>query len=326
MAHLSRRAFLKGSAVTAGASVLTLNGLFGFGTVFAQDGGDDPQLMLNIACTAETFACTHYYHALQNAEALALTAQEQNWLRSFLDSELKHKQFLEANGATSLATEFYVPDGLFTDRALFTATSNTAENWFVAAYLAATRRLAELGNSLFAATTAQVAAVEAEHQALIRLMGGLQPSFQTAKEPLFFNPSEVVPYFTPFLEGGDGFVGPAPFPGEDAISEEVGDAGVINVPVFLNLTMGTAAMAEATPEMSATDGACMVMGRNTRIRSGAGTDFEQVGSLATGDTAEVTGQTTDPNGFTWYQISQGFVRGDVVTLTGNCTAIPMVSM
>jgi len=78
--------------------------------------------------------------------------------------------------------------------------------------------------------------------------------------------------------------------------------------------------------MSMTDGACTVTGRNTRIRSGAGTDFDQVGSLATGDTAEVTGQTTDANGFTWYQISQGFVRGDVVTLTGNCMSVPMMGM
>ncbi|MBK8029327.1 MAG: twin-arginine translocation signal domain-containing protein [Chloroflexi bacterium] len=209
MAHLSRRAFLKGSAVTAGASVLTLNGLFGFGTVFAQDGGDDPQLMLNIACTAETFACTHYYNALQNAEALALTAQEQNWLRSFLDSELKHKQFLEANGATSLATVYLVRWSVHRSRPVHRHQQYRGK-LVCRGVLRATRRLAELGNSLFAATTAQVAAVEAEHQALIRLMGGLQPSFQTAKEPLFFNPSEVVPYFTPFLEGGDGFVRPLP--------------------------------------------------------------------------------------------------------------------
>ncbi len=326
MAHLSRRAFLKGSAVTAGASLVSFNSLFGFGTLFAQGDADDPQLILSIAATAETFACVHYYTALQSADALGLTAQEQNWLRAFLDSELKHKQFLEANGATPLATEFFVPDGLFADRNLFVQTTNTAENWFVAAYMAATRRFAELGNPLLAATTAQVAGVESEHQALIRLMGGLQPSFQTLKEPLFYNVSEVVPLFQPFLEGGDGFVGPAAFPGEQAIADAVGDMGVTNVTPFINLSgMGTLAMqAEATPDAS-TD-ACMVTGRNTRVRSGAGTDFDQVGSLAQGDTATVIGQMNDVNGFTWYQIDQGWVRADVVTVTGNCSVVPMVSM
>lgn len=324
MGHLSRRSFLRGSAVAAGAATVSFNQLFGVGKLFAQDGGDDPQLILNIANTAETFACVHYYTALQNADALGLSAQEQSWLRAFLDSELKHKQFLEANGAVALATEFYVPDGLFTDRDLFVQTTNTAENWFIAAYMAATRRFAELGNSLLAATAAQVAGVESEHQALIRLMGGLQPSFQTLKEPLFFNVSEVVPLFQPFLEGGDGFVGPAAFPGVDAIVDAVGDEGVMDVTPFINLS--GAGTLEATQEMTSADGECMVSGRNTRVRSGAGTDFDQVGSLAQGDSMAVIGQTTDANGFTWYQIEQGWVRGDVVTLAGNCASVPMTGM
>lgn len=326
MGHLSRRGFLKGSAVVVGASAVSFNSLFGIGTLFAQDGGDDPSLILNIADTAETFACVHYYTALQNADTLGLTEQEQNWLRAFLDAELKHKQFLEANGASPLATEFFVPENLFTDRALFVQTTNTAENWFIAAYMAATRRFAELGNPLLAATTAQVAGVESEHQALIRLMGGLQPSFQTLKDPLFYNVSEVVPLFQPFLEGGDGFTGPAAFPGEQAIADVVADMGVTNVTPFINLTggMGTMMMPEATAV--AADGACTVTGRNTRVRAGAGTDFDQVGSLPQGQSAAVIGQTTDANGFTWYQIDQGWVRADVVTLSGNCSAVPMTGM
>jgi hypothetical protein len=205
--------------------------------VAAQDnGGDDPQLILNLAATAEAFACTHYYTAINSAATLCMTEQEINWLKQFLDSELKHKQFLEANGAEALATEFYTPADLFTNRAVFVQTSNTAENWFVAAYLAATRRFAELGEPELSATASQVSGVEAEHQALIRLMGGLQPSFQTLKEPLFWNTSEVAPLFQPFLDGsGEGFVGPTAFPGEDAILELVGDETVENVTPFIAL-------------------------------------------------------------------------------------------
>jgi hypothetical protein len=33
----------------------------------------------------------------------------------------------------------------------------------------------------------------------------------------------------------------------------------------------------------------------------------------------------DMNGFTWYQIDQGWVRGDVVNVAGNCAAVPMMS-
>jgi hypothetical protein len=259
MKSLSRRHFLKGSAVAVGASSLSFGALFG---VSAQSEGDDPATILNLAATAETFACVHYYNAIMSADALGLTEEEVGWLKSFLDSELQHKLFLEANGAVPVATEFYVPGNLFTDRNVFVQTTNTAENWFVAAYLAATRRFAELGESQLAATTAQVSGVEAEHQALIRLMGGLQPSFQTLKEPLFWNTSEVVPLFTPFLDGsGEGFVGPAAFPGVDEIAALVAGFEVEAVTPFIQLDgMGTlnmmaagggAAAAEATAETPA---------------------------------------------------------------------------
>lgn len=325
MPNLSRRDFIKGSTIAAGASAIGFSGLFGYSRVFAQGEGDDPQTMLNLAATAETFACTHYYNAINSADALGLSASDISELKAFLDSELKHKQFLEANGAVSLATEFFVPENLFADRTLFIQTSNTAENWFVAAYLAATRRFAELGEPLLAATVAQVMGVEAEHQALIRKMGGLQPSFQTLKEPLFYNTSEVGPLFQPFLEGGEGFVGPAPFPGADAILELVGDEGVTNVTPFIQLTerMGTMMMTAASTPDDSTD-ACTVSAQNVNVRSEPNTSSDIVGSL-TGDTATpVTGRLSDASGITWYQIEMGWVRSDVVQAAGNCSAVPIV--
>lgn len=251
MGSVSRRSFLKGSAIAAGsAAAISFPQLFGMTRAFAQDDaamGDDAQTILNLAATAETFACVHYYTAINAAADLGLSDQEVNWLRSFLDSELKHKQFLEANGAVPVATEFYVPGNLFSDRQVFVDTTNTAENWFVAAYLAGTRRFAELGMPELAATASQVSGVEAEHQALIRLMGGLKPSFQTLKEPLFWNTSEVVPFFTPFLDGsGDGFVGPAAFPGEAEIQALVAGQEVENVTPFIQLDgAGTAESMES---------------------------------------------------------------------------------
>ena len=235
MRDISRRNLLKGSAAAAaaGAASISFGELFHFSHVFAQGDGDDPQTILNLAATAETFACVHYYNALMNADALNLTADETRNLKTFLDAELKHKQFLEANGAQALATSFYAPPHLWTDRSTFVSTSDTAESWFIGAYLAAVRRFAELNQMLLSATLAQVMGVEAEHQALIRQMGGLVPSNRTLKQALFYNTSEVAPLFQPFLEGGNGFAGPVAFPGVDEINNLVADEGVVATVPFI---------------------------------------------------------------------------------------------
>lgn len=333
MSGLSRRNFIKGgAAVAAGASAFSFSKMFGVTSAFAQGDGDDPQLILNLAATAEALACTSYYTAINSADALGLTGSQVSQLRAFLDSELKHKNFLEANGAVPLTLEFYTPVGLFADLDLFVSTTNTLENLFVAAYLSATRRFAELGNSLLAATTAQVMGTEAEHQALIRLMGGLQPSFQVLKEALFYNTSEVAPFAQPFLEGGDGFEGPTAFPGDEAILALVGDEGVVGGVPFINLTqgMGTVGMANSTGVMTADDatevatGPCTVTGRGNNIRTGPSIFAEIAGQLAAGATAAVTGQSNDETGANWYRIDQGWVRSDVVTVSGDCSAVEVL--
>jgi len=209
---------------------------------------------------------------------------------------------------------------------VFVETSNTAENWFVAAYLAATRQFAELGEPLLAATTAQLVGVEAEHQALLRLMGGLQPTFQTLKEPLFYNTSEVGALFQPFLEGADGFVGPAAYPGDDAIVMLVGDQTVINVTPFVQLTggQGTMAMGTAMAPAAMMEGDCMVSGTDTNIRSTPSLDGDVMGSLTNNTPSAVIGRTTDTSGFTWYQIEMGWVRADAVRASGDCTTVASV--
>ena len=218
---------------------------------------------------------------------------------------------------------------MFKDRKLFLDTSNTAENWFVAAYLGGIRRFAELNQPLLAATSAQVMGTEAEHQALLRLMNGLQPSFQVLKEPLFWNTSDVVPFFTPFLEGADGFVGPAEFPGDDKIATLVGSDTVATVTPFISLNgKGTAAMmAEMTPEATAAmmTGACTVTGDNANVRKTPDTAAEMSGSLTKGTPVSVMGQTKGADGMIWYQISNGWVREDAVTVAGDCTVVPMVT-
>ncbi len=60
---------------------------------------------------------------------------------------------------------------------------------------------------------------------------------------------------------------------------------------------------------------------NCKVRSGAGTGYDQVGNLTKGDTVTITGEATGSDSKTWYQISYGtsgktgFVRSDLVNVT-----------
>ncbi|HVO68841.1 MAG TPA: SH3 domain-containing protein [Aggregatilineaceae bacterium] len=62
------------------------------------------------------------------------------------------------------------------------------------------------------------------------------------------------------------------------------------------------------------------------LRSGPATSFERAGMLEAGQTAIVTGQATDGEGFVWWQLESGsWVRSDVVSTGGNCTHVPQVT-
>ncbi len=229
---LSRRSLLKGALL--GAPLLGFSQLFGYTRLFAQADGDSPEVILNLAATAEALACTHYYTVLTDS-SVPLVPAERYFLIAALDTEYQHLQFLRANGAEPLTLEFYMPRNVYNDRANFSNITQQAETAFVAAYLAANRRFAELGESLLAATIAQIAATESVHLALVRQLGGLLPNHVSLGEALYFNTYEVVPVLQPFLEGGEGFTGPRSYPGDREISTFVGTDAVVVVPPFTEL-------------------------------------------------------------------------------------------
>jgi hypothetical protein len=319
---LSRRTLLKGGVVALGAE-MTLVGfdeLFGYRRVFGQSDGDDPATILNLAATAETLAVTHYYNVL-TASTIPLTPAEQNYFKSALDAELKHLEYLNANGGKALAAEFYFPNNVYDDRQQFSEITETAERVFVAAYLAAVRRVAELGNSLLAAAAAQIAVTEQVHLALIRQIGGRIPNHVSLGQALLYNTSEAGPVFQPFLEAGEGRKGPGKFPGADAVRDVIGDVGVLLVKPFTDQDLLKAVQPSAAGECrAATAGRTRV-----NIRSDAGIDFAIVGKLMPGQLLPVNGQRADKDGFVWYQLTQGgFVRSDVVSTTGNCTSLTRI--
>lgn len=328
MKTISRRDMLKGTLAGGVATAASFSGIFGYNQVFAQEGNDDVATILNLAATAETFACTHYYLALTESN-IALSPDEISIIKGFLDSELQHLEFLNANGAESLVSEFYTPENIFNDRQQFSLITEQAEFAFIGAYMGAVRRIAELGNPELATTAAQVAAVEQEHLALVRQIGGRRPNNQSLARAPFFNTSDVVPVLQPFLEGAENFDGPVAFPGADAIRDIIRDEGVLAITPAISPQAFQGLSDDDSSNITdenASDGVCTVSPAgafNVNIRAEGTIGAAVVGLLEIGSTAEVSTQTVSDNGFTWFQIDgQGWVRSDVLTTTGNCTALP----
>jgi hypothetical protein len=231
--RLSRRTFVKGAAgLGGGIAAASYASAMGISTAFASHNtNDEPQTILNLAATAETLAVTHYYSAL-TARTFDLSDADVLYLKNALDSEQKHLDFLMANGGQSLTQQFFVPATLLSDAGVFVQVTTTAETAFVGAYLAATRRFAELGNPRLAATAAQVACVEAQHLALARDIGGLVPNDISLALPIYYNVSDAVPTLAPFLKGGEGFIGPVAYPGKDKVMAALGGVSVRDIPPF----------------------------------------------------------------------------------------------
>ena len=72
--------------------------------------------------------------------------------------------------------------------------------------------------------------------------------------------------------------------------------------------------------VTATDQKSATAVDNCKVRSGAGTGYEQVGNLTKGDSVTITGEATGTDSKTWYQITYGanaktgFVRGDLLNI------------
>ena len=144
--NFSRRSLLKTTGLAAGATALG-SSLFGISTAFAQaTPNDDVQTIINLAATAELFASTHYLAAINGS--LGLGDVQMNYLKAAFISERDHLDLLISLGAKPVVEEFYVPDGLFSDKALFAQITEVAETTFVSAYLAATRIFSEAKQTL----------------------------------------------------------------------------------------------------------------------------------------------------------------------------------
>jgi hypothetical protein len=311
----SRRNVLKGGAIAGALAGMTT--LFGIPIALAQDAADDDvETILNLAATAELFATTHYLAAINGAADMGFGEVVVNYLKTGFLAEQDHLDLLVSLGATPLYTEFYVPDGLFADAALFSQISEVAETTFVGAYLAAARIFTAAGAPAFAVTAAQIAAVEAEHRALVRQIGGRIANNLPFAQYTLHNVSDAVPILLPFLDGsGDGFVGPVAPPSADDIAAIRAEADALGYVASLPFPATEFAAAPAA------GGACTVTAgtQNVNIRESASTSANVIGTLAAGQSAAVDGQETGDDSMPWWHLTGGgYVRGDTVTASGDC--------
>lgn len=322
---MSRRSLLKGGAVVAGSSLAGFTSLFGFNVAMAQSD-DDTQTIINLAATAELFATTHYLAAINGAADLKLDKAQLDYMKAGFLAEQDHLELLQSLGAVPVVTEFYVPEKLFSDKALFAAVTEVAETAFVGAYLAATRIFSNAGQPNFAVTTAQIAAVEAEHRALSRQIGGSLANNISYAQFTLNNVSDAVPVLQPFLDGKPAddslgaFIGPIKPPTADDIAKVRSEVAALNydesVKPFAAIAAAMASSGGATCTVTASNA-------NVNIRSSASTSSAPSGVLRQGSSAEANGWTVGGDGKNWYRlVTGGFVRSDVVS--GDCSALPQM--
>ncbi len=333
MSNLSRRSLLKGGALLSGGAFMSFSQLFGYTKVFGQDAADDDtSTIINLAATAELFATTHYLAAINNADALGLDDIQVEYLKAGFLAEQDHLELLQSLGAVPVVTEFYVPEKLFSDKALFAAVTEVAETAFVGAYLAATRAFSNQGAPQFAVTTAQIAAVEAEHRALARQIGASLPNNISYAQYTLDNVSDAVPVLQPFLDGkpaddslGD-FVGPVQPPTAADIAAIRAEIAALEYDNTVKPYAAIAAEMAPADTTASASGACSVTASSdVNIRSAATTTAAASGVLRAGTSMSVDGMTMGSDGVAWYRVTGGgFVRSDVVTTSGDCTALPSV--
>jgi Ferritin-like domain len=179
--------------------------------------------ILNIAATAEALGITFYYHGI-SAGFFEASDQRQWYLQAALDEERTHLDFLKANGGLPPAADqqFRFPSDTFTNLGSFTGVLDLLENAFIAAYLAAMQRFAQLGQQRLAEIAGQILGVESEHRVLGRIIADDQPPNRPCLERANYQClGEAAAALAPFLQGDAGHTLQKPQPTPSQIAAAV---------------------------------------------------------------------------------------------------------
>lgn len=239
-AGTSRRSFFASTAKLAGATALGSAGLglmqpmAAAAATFTATSTDRPKDIFDIAATAEALASTFYYNALASTSLPDVNNQaNQNYFQAALIQEYTHLEILRSLHGKALYTKFYFPENMFTDESVFFPTASTLEDYFISAYIAAAMEFSGRVSSGITkpdptaiGLAVQIAGIECEHRALLRVAGNANPANNRLIESaLLTSVSGAVAPLTPFLAGGTGFVGPFHLPSMsdiDAIAQPYG--------------------------------------------------------------------------------------------------------
>jgi hypothetical protein len=232
----SRRSFFARTAQIAGATALGAAGVGLLQPIAARAAGKPPkgnsdttQEVIDIAATAEALASTFYYHALEAGDKLpnVNSTANMNYFQAAITQEYDHLEYLQRLGATPATTQFYFPDGMFTDETVFFPTALLLEEYFIAAYLAAALDFSGAVSS--GITTAnpyalgfavQVLGVECEHRALLGVANNVTPpNDRIIEAALLKSVADAVVPLKPFLAGGSGYKGPVALPARHKIDK-----------------------------------------------------------------------------------------------------------
>ncbi len=180
----SRRNFLKVALAAGAGAALASKAL---NVIPAHAATDDLPTIINVALVAEQLAVTFQTNALLNAATIGLKPDEVTTIQAVLATEALHIRYLQAYGAapaygTQQFTQFSFPAGTFSSRKGYANTAIFLETAFVTAYMAAVRDFAADARADLAGLAYQIGAVEAEHRALSRSVGGYAPYADLAFE------------------------------------------------------------------------------------------------------------------------------------------------
>lgn len=189
----SRRSLLKiAAASAAGVAVTGAGAATLLSRTAARASGDTEgaeatiKQIFSIAATAERLAITTYTNGINNAAKLGIRGNELGYLIAARIEEQIHEFFFVANGGVPLTSTFSYPFGeeTFEKLNLFITVQQQLEGAFDSAFLAAIKEFCFLGQPRLSQIAGQIACIEAEHRALGRVIGNLNPPDNRAFEPV----------------------------------------------------------------------------------------------------------------------------------------------
>ena len=243
----SRRDFFATTAKLAGATALGAAGIELIQPIAAAAATTPPvtesfQDILNIAATAEALASTFYYVSLQEPTNLPNVNSDanRNYFQAATVQEYVHLQILQQLGGKPLATKFFFPSKMFTDESTFFATASLLEDYFISAYIAAAKEFSGVGSSGIAkpfpvgiGLAVQIAGVECEHRALLRVASSSNPpNNRIIESALVGSVSAAVPPLTPFLTGGGNYTVQHQLPSKASIDARSSPYGFASFPAY----------------------------------------------------------------------------------------------